>query len=226
MDIIAELGQPYVFCCTAQAGGAGSPGPYTALGVYTAVQAAYEHVSGRHTLQDCQVLVQGVGSVGRHLIDHLAADGAQVLFSEVDPQVITHYRDEMRLTFVPPDRVPGTPCDVYSPCALGGVLNEETVPQLRCRAIAGGANNQLTSPEMARALMDRGILYAPDYVVNVGGAMGIIIIELDGVTPAAARDRVSNSVRRALREIFSCSDEEGITTEEAARRIAEANLAR
>jgi leucine dehydrogenase len=222
MDIIAETGRPYVFCCTA--GGAGSSGPYTALGVYTAIQAAYEHVSGRDSLAGCRVLVQGVGSVGRDLIDHLLAAEATVLFSEIDADVIGRYRDEMGLQFVPPDQVPVTECDVYAPCALGGVLNGQTIPRLRCRAVAGGANNQLAGPDNARELMARGILYAPDFVVNVGGAMGLTGIELEGWTAAEARGRVSASVRRALQSIFHCSEEEGITTHDAACRIAEANL--
>jgi leucine dehydrogenase len=224
MDIIAETGRPYVFCCTPEAGGAGSSGPYTALGVYAAIQVAYEHVSGRDSLGGCRVLVQGVGSVGRGLIDPLLSAGAMVLFSEVDEGLIAYYRDELGLQYVPPDQVPATDCDIYAPCALGGVLNGETIPRLRCRAIAGGANNQLATPEDAQALLARGILYAPDFVVNVGGAMGITGMELDGWSAAEARDQVTTSVRRALQRIFQCSEEEGITTYAAACRIAEANL--
>lgn len=226
MDIIAEHGEPYVFCRTPAAGGAGSPGPYTALGVFTGVQAAYEHISGRGSLRECRVLVQGVGSVGHHLIDLLLAAGAEVQFSEVEPGLIAHYRDEVGLTFIPPEQAAAAECDVYAPCALGGVLNERTIPRLHCRAIAGGANNQLATAENARQLMERGILYAPDYVVNVGGAMATIAIELDGITPAAAREQVVGRVRRTLQQIFSCSEEEGITTDDAACRIAQANLAR
>jgi leucine dehydrogenase len=224
MDVIAETGQPYVFCRTPANGGAGSPGPYTALGVFTAVQVAYQHRSGAESLAGCRVLVQGVGSVGHHLIDRLLAAGAEVLFSEVDPALISRYQDELGLQFVPPERVPETACDVYAPCALGGVLNEQTIPLLRCRAIAGGANNQLATPEAARQLLARDILYAPDYVVNVGGAMAIPGIELDGWSAAEARRQVSSSVRDALQRIFLCAEEEGVTTDEAACRIAEAHL--
>jgi glutamate dehydrogenase/leucine dehydrogenase len=222
MDIIAERGRPYVFCCTA--GGGGSSGPYTALGVYTAIQVTYEHISGRDSLAGSRVLVQGVGSVGRPLIDHLLDAGAMVLFSEVDADLIGRYRDEVGLPYIPADRVPETECDIYAPCALGGELNDETISRLRCRAIAGGANNQLARPECAQELMARGILYAPDFVVNVGGAMGITGIELEGWTAAEARDQVTASVRQALQRIFHCSEEEGITTHAAACRIAEANL--
>lgn len=226
MDIIAETGQPYVFCRTPEAGGAGSPGPFTALGVFTAIRVTWAHAGGQQSLTGCRVLVQGVGSVGRRLIDHLLSAGAEVLFSEVDDAIIRRYRDEMGLQFVAPESVAAAGCDIYAPCALGGVLNAETILQLKCRAVAGGANNQLAVPEDAERLKARGILYAPDYVVNVGGAMAIPGIELQGWPAEGARRRVSESVREALTRIFRLSAEEGITTDAAARRIAEANLAR
>ncbi len=149
-----------------------------------------------------------------------------MLFSEADEEVIGRYRDEVGLPFVPPESVPSTGCEIYAPCALGGVLNEKTIPQLKCQAVVGGANNQLTTPDGAEQLMSRGILYAPDYVVNVGGAMAIPGIELQGWSPAEAEERVSGSVREALLRIFRLSQEEGITTDAAARRIAERNLAK
>jgi len=117
-------------------------------------------------------------------------------------------------------------CDIYAPCALGGVLNEESIPRLKCRAVVGGANNQLSSPEVAEQLMSRGILYAPDYVVNVGGAMAITGIELQGWSEHEARNRVVANVREALLRIFRTSLEGRITTDAAARRLAEANLAK
>ncbi len=225
MDIIAKTGHPYIFCRTLESGGAGSPGPYTALGVYTAIQVAYDHLWGQTSLEGCRVLVQGVGSVGRRLIDHLIAAGAEVLFSEVDAEIIGRYQDEVGLQFVPPQLVSTTECDIYAPCALGGVLNKETIPQLKCRAVVGGANNQLASPEGAEELMARGILYAPDYVVNVGGALAIPGVELQGWSQAEAKKRVIESVREALFRIFQLSQDEGITTDAAARRLAENNLA-
>lgn len=226
MDVIAETGHPYIFCCTLESGGAGSPGPYTALGVFTAIQVAYAHLSGQTSLEGCRVLVQGVGSVGRRLIEHLVEAGAEVLFSEVDAEIIGRYRDEMGLQFVPAQLVSTTDCEIYAPCALGGVLNKNSIPRLKCRAVAGGANNQLASPEMAEKLMARGILYAPDYVVNVGGALAIPGIEIQGWSQPEAEKRVSESVREALFRIFRLSQVEGITTDAAACRIAEDNLAK
>ena len=224
MDIIAETGAPYIFCRTPAAGGAGSSGPITALGVFTGIQVACEYVFGAASLQGRRVLVQGVGSVGAKLIEHLCAAGARVMFSEVDEGVIQRFRGELGFQYVPAEEAYGTACDVFAPCALGGVLNADTIPQLGCRAVAGGANNQLAGSEDAERLRARGILYAPDYVVNVGGAMAIPGIESRGWSQAEAETRVVESVRGALRRVFDLAAAEGITTDAAARRIAEEHL--
>lgn len=224
MDIIAETAVPYVFARTPAAGGAGSSGPFTALGVFTGIQATCEHRFGTTSLQGRRVLVQGTGSVGGTLIEHLQSAGAQVLFSEVDPDAIRHWRDEVGLEFVPVEAVYRTECDVFAPCALGGVLNANTIPQLRCRAVAGGANNQLADSQDAERLRARDILYAPDYVVNLGGALGITLIESQGWTHARAQQEVIDTVRRALRQIFEVAEREGITTDAAACHIAEERL--
>ena len=224
MDIIAESGAPYIFCRTPAAGGAGSSGPVTALGVFTGIQVACEHVFGEETLRSRIALVQGAGSVGGILIDHLRNAGAEVLFSEVDDKISQYYRDKLGLQFIPAEEVYKTECDIYAPCALGGVLNENTIPQLKCRVIAGGANNQLARPEDAEALRARDIIYAPDYVVNVGGAMAIPGIEILGWSQAEAEEKVVESVRYALQRIFEMAEAEGITTDEAAHRIAEEHM--
>jgi len=224
MDIIAETGAPYIFCRTPAAGGAGSSGPVTALGVFTGIQVACEHVFGEPSLKGRKVLVQGVGSVGGILIEHLRHAGAEVLFSDVDDRIIRHFRDELGLQFIPAEEVYKTACDVFAPCALGGVLNENTISLLKCRVVAGGANNQLAQPEDADRLRAKGILYAPDYVVNVGGAMAIPGIEILGWSQAEANEKVANSVRYALQRTLETAEVEGITTDAAARRIAEKHL--
>jgi glutamate dehydrogenase/leucine dehydrogenase len=226
MDIIAETGAPYVFARTPAAGGAGSSGPYTALSVFTGIQAGCQHTFATPSLEGRTVLVQGVGSVGGALIEHLLAAGAEVLFSDIDEALMQHFRDERGLAFVSSAEAHATQCDVYSPCALGGVLNEETIPLLKCRVIAGGANNQLAHPTDAERLRARGILYAPDYVVSIGGAMAITGMETLGWSDDEAKARVVQSVRRALERIFRMASEEGLTTEDAAQRIARENLSR
>jgi leucine dehydrogenase len=220
MDIIAETGAPYVFGRTPASGGAGSSGPATALGVFTGIQVACEHLFGEPSLRGRRVLVQGTGSVGGSLIEYLRAAGAQVLFSEVDEGAIHRFRDELGLQFVPPEAVYTMECDVFAPCALGGVLNANTIPQLKCRAVAGGANNQLADAKDAERLQARNILYAPDYVVNVGGAMFLLGVETQGWTQERAEKEVVESVRRALRQVFELAATEGIPTDAAARQIA------
>ena len=224
MDIIAETGAPYIFARTPAAGGAGSPGPFTALGVFTGIQAACEHLFGEASLKGRRVLVQGTGSVGGALIGHLRSSGAEVMFSEVDQGPIRRFQDELGLKFVPPEAVYSTACDIFAPCALGGVLNADTIPQLKCRGVAGGANNQFAGPEDAEKLRARSILYAPDYVINVGGAMAIIGMETQGWTKERAEKEVVESVRRALRQIFEMAAKEHMTTDAAACRIAEEHL--
>jgi leucine dehydrogenase len=226
MDIIAETGAPYVFSRSPAAGGAGSPAPYTALGVFSGIQTAWEHISSSDSLDRCRVLVQGTGSVGSGLIDLLLDAGAEVLFSEVDVRAIHRFQDELGLTFITADDVYKTACDIFSPCALGGVLNIQTIPKLKCQAVVGGANNQLAAPDDADALLERGILYAPDYVVNVGGAMAITGIETQGWTPEEAEQRVVGTVSNTLNRIFEISDDNGISTEAAARLLADENMAR
>ncbi len=224
MDIIAETGAPYVFSRTLAAGGSGSSGPFTALGVFTGVQAVCEQLFGDVSLKRRRVLVQGTGSVGGALIEHLSTAGAEVMFSDVDEDTIRRFRDEFKLKFIPAEAVYGTKCDIFAPCALGAVLNADTISQLKCRAVAGCANNQLADPEDAKRLLDRGILYAPDYVINVGGAMGIMGMETKGWARDQAESEVAGNVRRVLRQIFKLAATEDITTEAAARRIAEERL--
>ena len=224
MDIIAQTGAPYIFARTPAAGGAGSSGPFTALGVFTGIQIACEQVFGSASLEGRRVLIQGTGSVGGSLIEHLRATGASVVFTEVDEGAIRRFRDELGLEFVSTEEAYGTACDVFAPCALGGTLNANTIPQLKCRAVAGGANNQLAGPDDAESLRARGIVYAPDFVINSGGALAILGLETQGWTRERAEREVVETIRRALRRIFEVAAAGGITTEAAATQIAKERL--
>lgn len=225
MDVIAETGAPHVFACTPAKGGAGGSGPATALGVFAALEAAAERVFGNLSLAGRRVLVQGAGSVGGALIERLAGAGAEVLLSDVDPVAAQRFRDAFGVALVPPESVYGTPCDLFSPCALGGVLDEATIPRLRCRAIAGAANNQLATPEDAERLRARGILYAPDFVASLGGALAVTGIEALGWSPERADEEVRRRIVDTLREVFARAEAQDVTTEEAARRIARERIA-
>lgn len=224
MDILAEIAAPYVSGCTTAAGGAGDSGPITAYGVWAALAVVCEALDGNPSLQGRRVLVQGTGNVGGTLIHLLRAAGAAVLFTDINEAAIHYFRDELGLPFVPPASVYTTACDIFAPCALGGILNAATIPQLQCRAVAGGANNQLGSLADAALLCARNILYAPDYVINVGGALGLTGMETKGWSQAQAEKEVSESVQRSLRQVFALATAEGLTTEAAARRIAEERI--
>ena len=224
MDLIAETAAPYVYARTPSRGGSGGSGPMTALGVYCGIRATWEWVSGQDSLAGVRVLVQGAGTVGGALIERLMGAGALVAFSDVAEQVVRRYRDERGLTYVPPEQVYEAECDIFAPCALGGILNSETIASLKCRAVAGAANNQLTEPEDAERLQARGILYAPDFVLNAGGAIALTGLEALGWSPEDTELRVMEIGAR-LRRIYEVAAGQGITTEAAARHLAEARLA-
>jgi leucine dehydrogenase len=224
MDIISETGAPHIFARTIQAGGAGDSGAPTAVGVFQAIKTVCAQLFGSDALEGRRVLVQGAGSVGGRVIAKLREAGAAVLFSDVDETAIRRFRDEQHVPFVAPDQVYETECDLFSPCALGGVLNKETIARLRCRAVVGSANNQLAEEEDALRLHQRGILYAPDFVVSFGGAMGIYGQEVLHWTQEEAHARVASAIDESLRQVFALADAEKITPNEAARRIVEKRL--
>lgn len=160
------------------------PGPYTARGVFRGILAALTHMDGepagggRARLSGQTVLIQGLGDVGTPLAGLLAAAGARLLLADLDPGRAESLGAELDAGIVAADRVFDTPCDVFAPCAVGGVINPRTIPLLECRAVAGSANNQLSEPADADRLHRRGILYAPDYLINGGGALAFGLMEL------------------------------------------------
>ena len=224
MDVIATTGAPYIVSRTVEAGCAGDPGPFTALGVFTGIKLLCGRLFGEESVAQRTMLVQGAGDVGGSLIEMLREAGAEVLFSEVNEGLIRKFRDELGLRYVAPTAVHSTECDVFAPCALGAVLNAETIPRLECRAVAGSANNQLGAPEDAERLRARGILYAPDYVINAGGVIGIVGLELQGWARDRAQDAVVVNIRRNLGQIFQSAANEGTSTEAAARKLADGRL--
>jgi leucine dehydrogenase len=223
MDRIREAAGPLVFGCTEANGGSGPSGPATALGVHAAIRVTCEEAFGSASLAGRAILVQGAGSVGGALIERLLAEGARVSFSDVAPDAVRRFR-ERGVNFVEPAAVITTPCDVFSPCALGGVLTAEAAPRLRCRAVAGGANNQIVDDAAAEALAGRGILYAPDFIANSGGACSGIHMEADGWTRERAERDVEERVTTSLRTVFALARERCITTDAAAREIAHRRL--
>lgn len=218
MDLIRQH-YSGIFGCTKEAGGQGDPGPYTALGVFSGIQASCEYVFGTRDLNDRSVAVQGVGSVGEPLIRYLLEAGCDVRFTDVNSDRIDKIRSQFNLEYIDPQTVNAEPCDVFAPCATGGVLNDETIFKLKCSIVAGGANNQLERPEDADSLKDRGILYAPDFIINAGGALYLVSIESMGWTEHEARQEIL-MFGDTLTQIYATADELGINTGAAAEQLA------
>jgi leucine dehydrogenase len=216
LDVVAET-CPWVYGTT---GRGGNSGRGTARGALHAIHATVEHVFGSPELAGRSVLVQGAGAVGAVLARELAEGGAHVLVSDVDESRAAATGCET----IPPERVLETEVDVYSPCAVGGTLNADSIPRLACRAIAGCANNQLAEPEDADRLHERGILYAPDYVVNAGGIIQLIGLEDESWDEAQLQEGLAR-IGNTLRTLFAEADAEGVTPAEAADRLVRRRLA-
>ena len=221
MDVIAEV-TPYVFCRTEAAGGSGDTAPDTAVGVLHGIRAACRYVFDSDDLSRRSILVQGAGGVGGHLIDLLMEADATVIATDVDAQRLAILR-EKGIQVVPPDSALGTECDVLAPCAVGGIINMRSIPTLRCRVIAGGANNQLETAEDADRLRERGIVYAPDFVINAGGVLHGGGLEEQHWTREVLDARLA-AVGDAVYGILQRAERDGTSTDAAARRIAIARI--
>jgi leucine dehydrogenase len=178
--------------------GGGNSGRGTAIAVHAGLQASVEQVFGSPDLAGRSVLVQGAGAVGQVLVKLLQEDGAHVLVSDVDEERAR----ATGATVIPADAVYDTECDVYSPCAVGGTLNSETVARLRCRIVGGSANNQLAEPEDSRRLHERGILYAPDFIINAGGIIQLYLLEDRGASEEEMVQKLL-AVGDTLRSIYA-----------------------
>lgn len=207
-------------------GGAGDSSVLTAFGVFQGMRASAQHLWGTPTLRDRTVGIAGVGKVGRHLVEHLLEDGARVVVTDVRPESV----ERVRAAHPQVEVVSGTDAlvrfeglDIYSPCALGGALDDATVPVLTARAVCGAANNQLAHPGVEKDLDDRGILYAPDYVVNAGGVIQVAD-ELLGFDFARAEAKAAKIFDTTL-SIFDRARKDGVPPAAAADRIAETLMA-
>ena len=223
MDVIAER-TPHVFGRTRGNGGSGTSAPNTAVGLFHGLRAAVAHAFGSGDLSGRTVAVQGVGAVGGPLSRMLAEAGARLTLADIDDVRAKELADELDAETVPADAILRTECDVLAPCATGGALNQETIPTLRCRVIAGAANNQLGEPGDAELLRERKILYAPDYVVNAGGVIHLVGFEMLGED----HDRVNERLRAigdTLGEVFRLAETGGISTGAAADALVEQRLA-
>ena len=201
------------------AAGAGDPSSSTAYGVLMGIRAAVAHKLGRNSLEGVRVAIQGVGHVGYHLCRFLAEAGAKLVVTDIDDQAIERVEAEFHAQPVAPEAIYGVAGEVFAPCALGAVINDATIAKLKAPIVAGSANNQLAEPRHGVELMRRGVLYAPDYVINAGGVINISH-EGPNYDKQEAVDHVAK-IQDTLREIFGRSDAEHVPTSEAADRLAE-----
>jgi leucine dehydrogenase len=169
-------------------GGSGDPSPFTALGVRRGIEACVKSKLGRDSLAGLHVAVQGVGNVGYHLCKELAASGAKLTVADVRDELAARAAHDFDAKVVSSATIHRTECDIYAPCALGGALNDRTLPELRCPIVAGAANNQLASDRNGEMLHERGVLYAPDYAINAGGLINVAQ-EIAGYDADKARKR-------------------------------------
>ena len=202
----------------------GDPGPFTAMGIYHGIRAAVAHKLGVETMRGVHVAIQGCGSVGGGLARLLTKDGARLTLSDIESGRAKSLAMEVDGKAVPTDAIMGTSCDVFSPNALGAILDDEGIARLDCAIVAGGANNQLGRPGHGQALADRGILYAPDYVINAGG---IINVSLEYLCRQHGQPCDINEVRKRiaqiperLRQIWRASEESGESAAAVADRMA------
>ncbi len=203
-------------------GGSGDPSPFTAYGVLQGMRACVKSKLKKDSLSVVSVAVQGLGAVGSNLVRYLVEERAKVFVTDIDIAKCENAQKHFNVEVVKPDEITDLDVDVYAPCALGGVINDETVERLKVKVVSGGANNQLAENRHGDILHERGILYAPDYAINAGGLINVYV-ELEGYSKERAT-RMTRGVYNTLRSIIKSSERENIPTYEAADRVAEERL--
>jgi leucine dehydrogenase len=203
-------------------GRSGDPSPFTAVGVYRAIQASNNFLWKTNELSGLTVAIQGCGNVGYHLAKMLYEAGVKLIVSDVNGENLSRVVDEFAAEAVQPGEIYSVPADVFAPCALGGVINDETIPQLKVKIVAGSANNQLLEERHGAMLRERSILYAPDYVANVGGVLNGCT-ELLGWNSDQALKKIDEIYDTVLR-IFESAEAQNIPTNKAANQLAEERL--
>jgi len=220
--LIARERTRYAYCLPESQGGAGEPSEPTAQGVRLAIGVTLERVFGTAAVAGRRIGIIGLGQVGSRLARRLAADGAALVLSDIDASK-RRLADELGASWAEPDDALGAEVDLLVPAALGGVLTRESVRTLQCVAIAGPANNQLADDAVADRLHERGVLWAPDFVVNAGGVIYGSAMEMDGCSREQATSRVG-AITGTLGTVFAAAEEHSVTPLEAARRVARERL--
>lgn len=223
MDLIRDV-TPYVTGISESKGGSGNPSPVTAYGVYMGMKAAAKYQFGSEKLDGKKVLVQGIGHVGETLVDYLTKEGALVQITDINENRLLEMQTKYGASIFRGADLYAADVDIYAPCALGATINDETIHRIKARVIAGAANNQLANEVIhGQILKDKGIAYAPDFLINAGGIINVYG-EIVGYGKEEAMKRTENIFNTTL-EIFSFAEAQGVTTHKAALSIAEKRIA-
>ncbi len=202
----------------------GNPSYFTAWGVYRGIQACLKKLYGSDSVKGRKIAIQGLGSVGSILMDLLFWGGAELVVADVNVEKAKRLAQKYGATLSTPEEILSVPCDILSPCALGGIINPKNISQLQCKAIAGAANNQLLSDSDGDLLMERGILYSPDFVINAGGLINVAEETcLEGYSPVLSLRKV-DALYDLLLTIFDSAEEKGISTHQAALDLGDYRL--
>ena len=223
VEVLAQF-TPYVLGRSIGPGKSGDPSPHTAAGVFSAMQAALEHVYGSRDVAGRRIAIQGAGNVGRNLARLVSKAGGTVILADVRAQSAKEIADEIGADVVHPDDIYEQDCDVFAPCAMGSTVNEQTVIRLKARVVCGAANNQLSSPEIGRRLLQREIAYVPDFVANAGGIINAAG-EYHGHYDAGEARRRIDEIGSTTARILEVADKEHRPSSEVADEMAEAILA-
>jgi len=213
---------PWVTGIPKDFGGSGDPSPYTAHGVLMGIKAACQEKLSTDSLKGVRIAVQGLGNVGSNLVKYLVDEKAIVTVTDIDPVRVKKHVELYGVKSVDPDQILNVDCDVFAPCAMGAIINDQSLKTMKCKIVAGGANNQLAEPRHGDHLKEVGILYAPDYVINAGGLMNVFV-ELEGYSPERAFEK-TRKVYDNLMKVFSIAKDQNIGTHIAADRLAEERL--
>jgi leucine dehydrogenase len=205
-------------------GGSGDPSPFTAYGVFVGIKACANKRWGNDSLQGKKILVQGVGHVGQYLVEHLVNAGADVMITDINEKNLNDTASKFKTTVVTPENMLSTAMDIYAPCALGATVNDESIGKLTCSIIAGAANNQLKDEKIhGRMLIEKGIIYAPDFLINAGGLMNVGA-EAEGTYN---KDKVTGDVEKIygrIHEVLAKAEAENLTAQEAAMKVAQERI--
>ncbi|WP_214480198.1 branched-chain amino acid dehydrogenase [Bacillus sp. SM2101] len=223
MDLIHEE-TDFVTGISPAFGSSGNPSPVTAYGVYRGMKAAAKEAFGTDSLEGKVIAVQGVGNVAFNLCKHLHEEGAQLIVTDINKEAVQAAVEQFGAHAVDPDDIYSVDCDIYAPCALGATINDDTIPKLKAKVIAGAANNQLREPRHGDTIHDLGIVYAPDYVINAGGVMNVAD-ELNGYNRDRAMKKVE-TIYNNIEKVIEIANRDRIPTYVAADRLAEERIER